>query len=390
MRVVTSPARRSTPSCCERCDDLDADERLQLADRLLAVGEDLEHPDAGRVGERLEQVGLDLRQGTALQHDTGHDVPRYCHLTISSDVAYSIQRRACNLHLPGKGSLGAASATPILGRVPPEVGRVHATRPHRRPARARHRRAERRPRPRAGLTPTGSSPPWAASRTPSTSGSSWCPGSTTGPSSSPGGCGASGVHRGAARAAGRGRPGSPALDGGAQRSRQRLGTAAALPAHRRRGVAAYGRLRLHGRPLRARLRSAARRRHRAPGRVRPGPDRRRAVRPRLHEHRCGRSPSGAARMAATRAWSWSTPLATRPTPSGVTWADASRWRSPRARSSRRRPSTPSIACSPRPSTPGRRSRTTAPTPRSPRRSRRRGRSSRRRSSRARSCCSTRS
>ena len=38
------------------------DERLQLAHRALAVGEHLEHADAGRMGQRLEQLGLHLRQ----------------------------------------------------------------------------------------------------------------------------------------------------------------------------------------------------------------------------------------------------------------------------------------------------------------------------------------
>ena len=42
----------------------------------------------------------------------------------------------------------------------------------------------------------------------------------------------------------------------------------------------------------------------------------------------------------------------------MTWADVNRWLSPRALSSRRRPSPPSTACSPRPSALGRRWRTT--------------------------------
>lgn len=41
---------------------LQANERLQLPDRPLALGEDLKDPDPGRVRESAEEVGLDLGQ----------------------------------------------------------------------------------------------------------------------------------------------------------------------------------------------------------------------------------------------------------------------------------------------------------------------------------------
>src|SRR5699024_1543331 len=43
--------------------ELDPDDRLQVADGTLTFGQYLEHADAGRVGECLEQVGLDRGQG---------------------------------------------------------------------------------------------------------------------------------------------------------------------------------------------------------------------------------------------------------------------------------------------------------------------------------------
>lgn len=45
---------------------LDADQRLELAHRALAVDEQLQGPHPRRVAEGFEQVGLHLGQGTIL------------------------------------------------------------------------------------------------------------------------------------------------------------------------------------------------------------------------------------------------------------------------------------------------------------------------------------
>jgi hypothetical protein len=54
---------------------LDADQGLEFADGQLRIGQDLEDADAGRVRERPEELGFELRDGArqlgfgAMVHD---------------------------------------------------------------------------------------------------------------------------------------------------------------------------------------------------------------------------------------------------------------------------------------------------------------------------------
>src|SRR5258705_520552 len=86
--AVMSPAKHGQLRGQVR--QLDPDQRLQFPDRALTIGEDLKCPNPGRMGQRPEQLGLELRD--RLTHRLGalgrqpiwHDVDRTSNLRKAS------------------------------------------------------------------------------------------------------------------------------------------------------------------------------------------------------------------------------------------------------------------------------------------------------------------